>query len=223
MGMVPKGPAGDAKKVRDIDTAPSKMGRPSGLGYNPATGEHHQTGQRDASETNVFDVIPAKGYSEARFYTKSTNEHNHGEMLRVRVPQGIDSQIYAAVNDIAEYRSQQDFWRDAAVHRLEYLQKRYSISEEARRLLELERMTADSERRNTDIKIMRATVANLNDKLTEAWDALDYGMLAKELEEAEELVNWMREPYCSQVQTILKDWNDRSRQKIAEYQRALDD
>lgn len=225
--MVPKGPRAGEATVRDITSARSKGGRPSGLGYDPATEQEHQTGAsrqpRADPETDVFNVVGQRGYSEDRFYTKSTNEHNHGAELRVRVPQGIDSQIHAAVSDVPEYRNAQDFWRDAAVHRLEYLQKRYSISEEGQRFLELERLTADRERRTRDIDTMDATVTDLGEKLERAWSRRDYGMLAKELEEGDELIDWLREPYHSEVRDLLAEWNRKARAKIMEYRASIED
>lgn len=213
MVMVPKG---DRANVTDIATARARGGRPSGAGYDPATGEQHRTGDQD--ETAIFGVVGPPGYDERRFYTKSTNAHNHGAELRVRVPQGIDSQVYAAVADVPEYRNRQDFIRDAIVHRLEYIQKRYNVSEEGRRMLELERMRADSERRANDIALMQETIADLGQKLENAWAAEDYGMLAAELVEASEyLLDYLREPYTSQAKKMLTEWNNRAREKIAEH------
>lgn len=217
MTMVPKGPRAEAKKVRDIDSAPSRQGgRPSGLGYDPSLEREHQTSPT-TEETDVFKTIGHRGYSEDRFYTKSTNEHNHGEKFQVRVPQGIDSQIHAAVREVPEYRHVNDMVRDALVHRLEYIQKRYKITPEAQRFLELERLRADSDRRAADIALMQETVADIAGKLQQAWEAADYGVLAKELVEADELIDWLRAPYQGQVQQLLRDWTDRSRAKIEEY------
>lgn len=217
MVMVPKGPRAN---VRDIESAPSSRprGRPSGLGYDPEASEEYatETLERHGSdpETDVFSLVGKRGYSEDRFYTRSTDAQGHGEHLRVRMPQGIEAQVYGAVREVSEYRTVQDLMRDAVVHRLEYLQKRYKMSDEARRLLELERLRADSDRRSQDIDTMTDAVVDLGEKLSKAWEAKDYAMVAEELEEGSELIDWLREPYRGQVKQLLADWRARSKEAI---------
>lgn len=219
--MVPKGPrATDKAQVRDITSARSRGGRPSGLGYDPAAEEEHQTGN---PEVDYFAVVGQRGYSEDRFYTKSTNTHNHGEKLNVRVPQGIDSQVYAAVNQIPEYRHINDLVRDAIIHRLEYLQRRYRMGDDLRRQLELERLESDNERSAREIEVMERSVANLNEHCQAAYEARDYGLLAQILATGDEIMEWLREPYHSDARDILGRWRDRARQQIADYGKRHDD
>lgn len=219
---VAKGPTA---KVRDIETARSKGGRPSGPGYDPATGEEfaHPGTVRDAEEVDVFALVGTRGYSEDRFYTRSTNVHNHGEKINIRVPQGIDSQIYAAVNEIPEYTSLQSFARDAFVHRLEYLQRRYSMSDSLRRLLELERFEADNERRQREIEKMASAVTDLDEKCQLAYEEEDYGMLAEMMDTGEEIMEWLREPYRGRARAVLQRWRARAKDQIERYRASLDD
>lgn len=228
MGIVPKGPrAGDAAsaaataKVRDIGSAKSKGGRPSGLGFDPSTGEevYAQT-YRPESEYDVFGTVRATGYSEDRFYTRSVNADGHGERITVRVPQGIDSQLYAAVADIPEYRSIQDLFRDAVMHRLEYLQKRHKLSEDAIRMLVLERYRADSDRRSQEIDNLTAAVESIEEKCQKAWTTGDYQLLAEELERGGETMEWLREPYKGRAEGILKEWKQKARGELERLERA---
>lgn len=219
--MTPKGPRAN---VRAIGSARPR-GRPGGLGYDPTTGEENAgpTLERrpdDSPETDIFTLIGQRGYSEDRFYTKATNDHNHSKVVRLTVPQGIDAQIHGAVNTIPEYRNVHDLVRDAIVHRLEYLQKRYRLTDVGRRFLELERMRADSDHRSREIDLMTETVTDLEEKLTKAWQARDYGMLAAEIEAGEELLDWLREPYASQARQIIHHWRTTGREAIASH-RAL--
>jgi hypothetical protein len=216
--IVPKGPRAN---VSSLATARKRVrGRPSGLGYDPEASEEYASPtleQHGADpDTDVFALVGQRGYSEDRFYTKSTNQQNHSKELRVALPQGLDAQVYGVVRDVPEYRSLQDFFRDAIVHRLEYLQKRYRISESGRRLLELERLRADSDRRSADIDTMTEAVSDLGVKLTKAWEAQDYAVLVEELEEGAELLDWLRQPYRGQVERLLDEWKGRARDKIKE-------
>lgn len=215
MGLVPKGPRAEGATVRNISSARSR-GKPAGLGYDPVTGEEFAgptyTGD---GEGDVFATFGKRGYSEDRFYTRSVNEHNHGEKLNgIRIPQGIDSQIHALVREVAEYRHVNDFVRDAMVHRMEYLQRRYKLTPETRRFIELERLSADRDRRSQDIQMMQSNVADLQTKLEEAWAANDFGMLAKELDDGELLPEWMREPYRAQVIEMLTAWKRKAREQL---------
>lgn len=223
MGMVPKGPRAAASespaKVRDITSARSR-GKPSGLGYDPATGgEVYADTYRDDSEYDVFGTVRATGYREDRFYTRSVNADGHGERVTIRLPQGIDSQLYAAVSEIPEYRSIQDFFRDAAMHRLEFIQKRYQLSAGAERMLVLERYRADSERRSQEIDTLTNAVKEIEQKCEKAWDAEDYGLLAEELEKGHETMEWLRDPYKTRAMEVLAKWTSKGRSQIEKLER----
>ena len=204
--------------VRNIKSGGHAGGRRSSKGYDPSTGE--ETGYvpttDSTTEHDVFALVSSKGYSEERFYCRSTNLNNHGEKLNLRVPLGIDSQMYAAVAQVPDYTTLQDLVRDAVLHRLEYLQKRYSLGEGARRTLELERMRADSERRAQEATVMSESVDDLAEKLQMLWDKEDWGLMAEELEEGGERVDWLRDPYKARATKVLDDWKGRARVKIAE-------
>lgn len=213
--MVPKGPRADEAKVRDITTAKSRGGRPSGLGYDPATGDEVYTPTyRNESEYDVFGTVRETGYREDRFYTRSVNADGHGERITIRVPQGVDSQVFAAVSEIPEYRSVQDFFRDAAMHRLEYLQKRYQMTDGAQRMLVLERFQADGERASQEIDNLTNAVREIEEKCQKAWDAEDYGLLAQRIDKGTETVEWLREPYKEKAQRVLTDWRSRAREQL---------
>lgn len=216
-----------AENVVDIGQAKGggkrQGGRPSGRGYDPQSGDEvlstsyvdHVT-RESSSEVDVFALVNERGYRPERFYTRSINADGHGEKVQVRVPQGLDSQMYAAVAEIAEYRSIQDLIRDAVVHRLEWLQHHYALGEAARRTLELERLQADRERRAQEADTMGKSVDDLGEKLQGLWDKEDWGLLAEELEAGGESVDWLRDPYKRRAQKILDDWKGRARVKIAE-------
>lgn len=224
--MVPKG------NVRAIGSAKRQGGRPRGLGYDPATGEEirgatyrgeQHEGRGAAAEDDVLAVV-GRGYRPDRFYTASVNDHDHGERMTIRVPKGLDSQIHAAVSKITWYRSPQAFFRDAAVHRLEWLQRNgYDLGDELRRFVELEQRQADRDRRAHEVALMSGTVKAIETSLQTQWDNEDWGMMGAEIDAAREEQEWAREPYKSQIGKLIDGWEKRAREHIAKYQAALED
>ena len=218
MGMVPKG---DHANVRHIKSGGHAGGRLNSVTYDPETGE--ESGSRmyvgptrdSATESNVFAVVESKGYDEHRFYCRSVNSDGHGEKLNVRVPQGIDSQMHAAVAEIPEYNHINDLIRDAVLHRLEFLQKRYSLGDGARRMLELERMQADSHKALEEVRSMISSLEMLDQTLKEHYDASDWQMFKDELERGDELAQWLREPYKARAAGIIKDWKLKAVDQLA--------
>lgn len=219
MAIVPKGEAAE-NNVRDISSAPGR-GRPSGLGYDPATGKEHRPSgyvteatRESTAEYDVFTLVDQKGYRPDRFYTRSLNADGHGERMQIRVPQGIDSQIYTAVATVPQYRSPHDFWRDAAIHRLEWLQKHYDTPDSLRRYIELERMQTDTETALIEVRAMKDSVVQIRTALTEHYEARDWQMLAEEIERSNEKVDWLREPYKSEADAVLEDVKHRAKEQL---------
>lgn len=224
-------------QVVGIDSAPSRQGqgggRPSGLGYDPASGETYggrsrpygsgdRGGDSSRAERDVFALVDGKGYRADRFYNKSTDSNGHGEKITVRVPQGIDSQVHAAVREIPEYRSLQDFIRDAIVHRLEYIQKHYELGDGARRFVELQRMEADMERITSEVETMTNAVERVKVSLETAYASRDWGLMKEAMETAEEMLEWMREPYRGRLSELVVDWKLRVKDDLSKWQRDRD-
>lgn len=65
-------------------------------------------------------------YDETKFYVASTNEHDHDESTRVRMPKWLMAQLQELVRDgrLPAYRSIHDVMRDALVHRVHYIHSR---------------------------------------------------------------------------------------------------
>lgn len=228
MEPAPKGDRANVRVLKKKAGAGPAFGRGDSAGYDPSTGETHGSKYRSSSrdsdaESDVFALVESKGYNEDRFYCRSVNADGHGEKLSIRVPQGLDSQIHAAVAEVPEYRTPHDLFRDAVVHRLEYLQKRYSLGEEARRVLQLERIRADMERHDNEIDAMKNIVQEIETKLARAWDDEDYGMFARQMEEASETIDWLREPYQRQASTILAKWRAKTRAALAQHRAQVEE
>lgn len=196
-------------------------GRVDSTTYDPATGReatakgYRASATRESGlESDVFTLVDDRGYREDRFYCRSVNADGHGEKLSLRVPQGIDSQMHAAVAEVPEYRTMHDLVRDAVIHRLEYLQKRYNLGDGARRMLELERISANMEQRTQETETMQAAVENLEGKLQRLYDQRDWSMIVEQFEMGSELLDWLRDPYRGRAAEILGKWKATCRESI---------
>lgn len=209
--IVPKGDS-KASNVRSIKSAGHAGGRRSSRGYDPATGEESRgkgykgTTRESDTEFDVFALVDERGYRPDRFYTRSVNADGHGERMQVRVPQGIDSQMHAAVAEVPEYKTIHDLIRDAVIHRLEYLQKDYVLGDGARRTLELARLQADMARRAQETEMMQEAVDDLDDKLGKLWEKEDWAMMAEELDQGGEMCDWLRQPYKAKAEGVVGKW-----------------
>lgn len=215
--MVPKG------NVRSIRSAGHAGGRRTSRTYDPATGEDSAS-RGSLAEYNAFTVEGGNGYREDRFYTRSVDADGHGQKLNLRVPQGIDSQMYAAVNEIPEYRTIHDLIRDAVLHRLEYLQKRYSLSQKAQIMLNRERAKADRHERVQDSDEQEAMVKEMDETLGMLHQRGDWSLLAEELTADSETAEFsMRGEYQRQAQGVIRKWTDKSREQIARHREGTDE
>lgn len=223
MTIVPKKSSAPKSNVSDIATAKGRgRGKPSGLGYDPETGrEVRSSTYRDshgsAEEDDVLRVVGPQ-YRPSRFYTRSLNSDNHGERMSIRVPLGLDSQVYAAVSKVPYYRSPQDFFRDAAVHRLEWLQSTgYELGDDVRRFVEMEQAEAEREKRRHEVAKMSATVKSIEASLQAQWDNEDWGMLDTEIAESRKEQEWARNPYKKQIGVLLDAWWEKGKDHILKH------
>lgn len=212
--------------VRDIRSAGHGGGRKSSLTYDPATGvEHSPKGYRaeatrdSDSEFDVFTLVDDRKYREDRFYTRSVNADGHGERMQVRVPQGIDSQMHAAVAEVPEYKTIHDLIRDSVIHRLEFLQKRYNLGDGARRILELERIRSDLTKRSQETETMQEAVDDLANTIQALWDKQDYSMMRDVLDTGSEMYEWLRDPYKGKALSVLEKWRATARTEIERLER----
>jgi len=69
-------------------------------------------------------VTPA-AYQVERVYSRAYDDRGHARQYRVNVPQDMEPIIEAAWRAVPEYRSAQDLWRDAIVHRIQWIAENY--------------------------------------------------------------------------------------------------
>lgn len=217
--------AGEAGEAAGTDSGASNVrrlrgGRPSGLGYDPTTGQEHRHVGRAHPEVDFSAFIdPGKGYRSDRFYTRSSDNQGHDVQMRVRVPKGLDSQIHAAVAEVPEYRTPHDFIRDAILHRLEWIQTHYAMSPAARRMLEVERFNADITANENEMQMMTGSIEAMTAMLTLAAGTKDWSMFQQTLEYGEEVCEWLREPYKGKAEGILAEWKRQVKEEIQSWER----
>jgi len=68
------------------------------------------------------------GYDIENFYTRASDKHGHGSQFRVRLPTDVAGMVARIIADptLPQFRTAADFLRDAAFHRLQYLNRKVS-------------------------------------------------------------------------------------------------
>ncbi len=216
MPIVPKGPVPSPPAPTNV-TPIGRKKRGRGLGYNLETGITY------GEDFNVFAGDAGGGYRPDRYYTEARDQNGHGERLNIRVPLGMDSQIHKAVAEVGQYASIHDFARDAFMHRLEWLRHNHDLGEGVRRMLELARKEADGEARIQEADSMQGAVDKLIVRLQSLWERTDIGLLAEEISEGNDLIDWLREPYRSKAREVLEDWKRKAKAEIAKMHANLED
>ena len=138
-----------------------------------------------------------EGYSEDRFYTRATDPKGHSAIFHVRILEDIADQVSRLVQSktIPEYKTAQDFIRDAVFHMLVYLRNQNSIEgdEVLQRILTLEMQLREELRRIEHEKTLKDL-----DRVVQ--NHLSYGQLGLEraseiLESAWDGVSQIKDPY----------------------------
>ncbi len=223
-----KRPRTAESNVRDI------RGGGRDRGGRPATGPGYDPQQRREVHGPTFDdpdegYDPLRlhdsghGYRPDRFYTYSVDAKGHGDRMTVRMPQGLDALIHAAVRAVPQYKGTASFFRDAAVHRLEWIQNNYEIDDRARRMLELERMKADTDAAMLEVEELKDSVEQLRLALERHYSSEDWQMFANELIRGDERLDWLREPYRGQTLKVLQDWRMRGAVYLLKLEEDRDD
>lgn len=70
--------------------------------------------------TDTGDEFASNGYSRDSFYVTATDDKGHSSKVRISVPPSLKGQLSALIASkvLPMYRTEEDFHRDAIVHRL---------------------------------------------------------------------------------------------------------
>jgi hypothetical protein len=146
-------------------------------------------------------------YNENKFYTTCSDNSNR---VPVRAP--VDGGLYAAVtrwlqiNQFPEYRTMQDFIRDAVRHRLEYLNNKHPLAprdDAMFKALDVYTRIAHQEQRVTRSRANEKFVNDLADSCQELLGREDWGELDGLLEDATDAFNFLPDAFRPRVQSII--------------------
>lgn len=123
-------------------------------------------------------------YDEKKFYVASENRKGFSSYLRLYVPKNLAGQISRVVDSsqIPEYRSPQDFYRDALSHRA-YKVAQWIDNEELKHESGLLMMLSEEERIAREKRDMESLIEQTRENLQKAWDKGDYDWIAERVTE----------------------------------------
>lgn len=155
------------------------------------------------------------GYSETRFFTRSTDGHGHREEVRVRVPPHIHGRMTALVQSgaIPAYKTYGDIARDALVHRMHWLSE-HANDPELRASLSAYLALHMMDVRVAEARDMHQRVNHLREQIRELGDEAlrndDAEGLIIELEWLVGQAMVLREPFRGQLLTLIRSYQQRA-------------
>lgn len=148
-------------------------------------------------------VTDAKKYSRKKFYTRSTNSHDHQKSLTTMFPQDLHAAVYRMVDLVPDYRTHHDLIRDAVYHRIRELEE--MIDEEmpgdTRQTLEL--MTVQDTVRE-QIQLRQQLCKGARDSFDEAYESGDADLLQQTIEAHRIMVSAMSAHVAGELLPIIE-------------------
>lgn len=156
--------------------------------------------------------VADNSYDRADFYTSSRSADGASVTLSVKVPAHVASQISAMIHQgDFPYRTPNDFWRDAAHHRLHDLDEMGALSPEFSRRIALWRRAEELDRVAAEVEALEAMVRD-----TQAMAELlrrpgreDWVMLERLVQETEAAAKELHEPWKGQLLAVVAGLKDR--------------
>lgn len=159
----------------------------------------------DHDTTDPWETVDANTYSPDQVYTRSVDGRGHSVNTQTKMSPEIAGEIAALVASgvVPEYRTAQDFHRDAAIHRLKYWADREGAGGLERRLT-IEMIRSKTEQALTEMTELQEMV----DAKTRAIDAAtkleDWDHLARIIDAAEDEAEVIREPYRGKLMKVVE-------------------
>lgn len=149
------------------------------------------------------------GYSRDEFYTASRSSDGMSMQKSVTIPAHIGSQIAALVQSgRLPYKTQEDFWRDAAHHRLHDLDEMGALGPEASRRIALWRRQEELERRAAEVEATERLIAETQAMVNRARGIPDWVLLEQVVRDAREAAAGMHEPWSSKMLEVVGETGD---------------
>lgn len=172
-------------------------------------GPEKKPGGRPSGTFDPWDTEKGQSYSTDNFYTRSTNKNDHSAECKFRFP----PHLQAAVSEIIEskqfpqLRSIQDFWRDAAVHRLHYLNEVMQNSK-LQRQLSLEMRACRVAQQQTEVEELKAVVDRHTNNLELALSMRDAEAISDSLALLEDDLPNVRNPYRAMLRELGRKYRN---------------
>jgi hypothetical protein len=172
-------------------------------------GDGKNKGGRPSGEFDPWSTEKSHEYSLDSFYTRSTNKHDHSAEGKFRMPPHIQAAISQIVDSkqFPQLRSLQDFYRDAAIHRLHYLNQKIGDGKLAKQLsLEMRACRVDEMRR--EVEDLKNIVDNHTMSLELALQMRDRDAISEALAILEDDLPAVRQPYRSMLKQLAVKFRD---------------
>lgn len=149
-------------------------------------------------------------YDERKFYTYSEDKKGHSSYVRLWIPKNLAGQIGRVVNSgqIPEYRSSQDFYRDALFHRAhqvgKWLDDGALKTELDMAMLMAEEQEIAQRRRDFDLLI-----TDMRENLEEAWNSGHYELLEARVKNRLDKAGSVPEHFQPEYVKLLKEYQGR--------------
>ena len=143
-------------------------------------------------------------YDPDAFYTRSTDQKGHGELIHIKLPSYMHGMLAELVEDhnLPSYRTQADVVRDALHHRFHYLNEHLPNTEATRRLeplAVLHRIQTATFRYHEELTAITQLIQDAQKAFQDGLAAGDYNQLRQLLTTVEQEATSLREPFRSQL------------------------
>lgn len=158
--------------------------------------ERGKGGRPSVPEFDPWSTEDTQKYSEDHFYTRSTNKHDHSAEGRFRLP----PQVYGRIQELIDskhfprYRSTSDFFRDAAIHRLVYLNGLVGNGDTTKALT-LEMRLCRVEQTGIEMESIEGLIDRHQEQLEKAAKVRDQRRLSRLIGFLEDDLETLEEPY----------------------------
>lgn len=149
-------------------------------------------------------------YDERKFYTYSEDKKGHSSYVRLWIPKNLAGQIGRVVNSgqIPEYRSSQDFYRDAMFHRAHQV-SRWLDDGNLKTELGMAILIAEEEEINQQRKDLDVLLTVTRENLEEAWAAGQYDLLEERIKSRINKAGSVPEQFRNDYMDLLKGYQAR--------------
>lgn len=154
-------------------------------------------------------AAPEHDYTPGRFYTRSTNQFDHSHTVTVGFPREVMALVSKIVHSgvVPEYRSNQDFIRDAVVHRLHQVAA-FLEDPAADYTLTIERVQCILDQRAADIAALDRMAQSIEDLADRATADQNWANLREVIRQAETLADQIAGPWGARIDRQVQIWRN---------------